>query len=354
MGHDIETRATAVGKIQSGKTIREVSKNMDIPYRTVQNWWARSKLCKSLQNKPRSGRPKVLSTRSKIIISKSIGKRRQSTRKLAKRLTGIGENCSKNTVHRYLRESLGVRSLKRQKIPKLSEKNVKDRYKFAKMAKKMTPQQWQNVIFSDESPYPLFWSPNKQVDRVWAYSPEDVEPSLTVKKSPGIQVWGAMSATGLSELYVMPQDFRLNAESYQNDILEGQLKPLLERKSQTGSITSRKLIENRLEVIFQHDGAPAHFARSTEDWLDRNIPKHWGKGIWPGNSPDLNPIENLWAILQEKLDSRPKRPENLAQLEAFLKQEWKNIPLETLQNLVHSMPARIEAVIRSKGSQIVN
>lgn len=354
MLHSLETRAEAVGMIKAGKTIKDVSKAMDIAYRTIQNWWARSKKGESLKTKQRCGRPKILSKRAKIIIAKSVGKRRQSTRKLAKRLTGKGDRCSKNTVHRYLKNSLGLKSFKRQKIPKLSEKNIKDRYQFAKMARKLTPDQWQNVIFSDESPFPLFWSPNKQVDRIWAKSPNMVEPSLTVKKSPGIQVWGAMSATGLSDLYVMPQNFRLNAESYKTDILEAQLKPILDRKAKTGVATSRKLVENRLDFVFQHDGAPAHFARSSETWLDENVPKHWGKGVWPGNSPDLNPIENLWAILKDKLDCQPTQPQNLVQLEAMLKDEWNKISPETLQNLIHSMPSRVEAVYKSRGYDIVN
>ena len=118
------------------------------------------------------------------------------------------------------------------------------------MARKLTPNQLQNVIFSDEFPFPLFWSPNKQVDRVWAKSPDLVEPSLTVKKSPLIQVWGAMSAKGLSELHVMPQSLRLNAESYQRDLLEAHLKPVLSRKSQTGDLTSRKLVENMSDFVF--------------------------------------------------------------------------------------------------------
>ena len=68
---------------------------------------------------------------------------------------------------------------------------------------------------------------------------------------------------------------------------------------------------------------------------------------WPAQSPDLNPLENLWAIV--KRDVQKKHPTNLVQLEKCVKASWKAIPAETIKNLVDSMPRRIQAVIAAKG-----
>jgi len=77
-----------------------------------------------------------------------------------------------------------------------------------------------------------------------------------------------------------------------------QLKLILSRKAKSLVVTSRKLVENKSDFLFQHDGAPIHFANSPEAWLKENVPNNWGKCVKPGNSPDLNRIENMLAIFQ--------------------------------------------------------
>jgi len=51
----------------------------------------------------------------------------------------------------------------------------------------------------------------------------------------------------------------------------------------------------RAEIIFQHDGAPAHFSRQTRTFLDAHYPDRWiglgGPIIWPARSPDLNVLD---------------------------------------------------------------
>jgi hypothetical protein len=56
--------------------------------------------------------------------------------------------------------------------------------------------------------------------------------------------------------------------------------------------------------VFQQDGARCHTSKSTDNWLEENLPKNvklLKKADWPASSPDLSPIETLWAILQDKV-----------------------------------------------------
>jgi len=72
---------------------------------------------------------------------------------------------------------------------------------------------------------------------------------------------------------------------------------------------------------------------------------------WPPNSPYLNPIENLWAILKNRITAR--KPWDIHQVKQMLTEEWVNLSYENvLRNLIHSMPDRVEAVIRAKGYPI--
>ena len=65
--------------------------------------------------------------------------------------------------------------------------------------------------------------------------------------------------------------------------------------------------------------------------------------VWPPQSPDLNPIEHVWDILEAKLECY-----NLREQEERIKEEWSIISANDVQNLISSMPRHITAVIKAK------
>ena len=71
---------------------------------------------------------------------------------------------------------------------------------------------------------------------------------------------------------------------------------------------------------------------------------------WPSNSPDLNPIENLWAIVKGNIERQMFK--NLSDLEKFMTEEWRNIPETVIINLAESMRRRCELIIENNGERI--
>ena len=96
--------------------------------------------------------------------------------------------------------------------------------------------------------------------------------------------------------------------------------------------------------IFQQDGAPAHTARSIKAWFDENdinvLP-------WCARSPDLNPIENLWAWMDRKLIK--SQLTSIEELKIEIERLWQEVPREFCMNLIESMPKRVRACFKAKG-----
>ncbi len=205
------------------------------------------------------------------------------------------------------------------------------RLTWAKEKKNWTVAQWSKVLFSDESKFCIsFVNKGPRVQRKGgeAHSPSCLTSSVKFLQS--VMIWGAMSSFGVGSLCFLKTNVTAPVYHY---ILEQFMLPYAD-----------KLFKDA-DFIFQQDLAPAHTAKSTKSWLNDH-----GVGVldWPANSPDLNPIENLWSIVKRKM--RNKRPKNADELKATVKETWASIPPQQCHKLITSMPCRIEAVIKEKGA----
>ena len=147
-----------------------------------------------------------------------------------------------------------------------------------------------------------------------------------------VMVWGGISHGVKTPLVVIQGN--LTAVRYRDQVLMPHVLPLV----------------NAHNLTFQHDNARPHVARVCRDFLNQNNVQvlDWPLD-WPQNSPDLNPIEHLWVALDRRVRKRVNVPNNVAQLQLALIQEWNNIPQRTIDNLVGSMVRRERAATAARG-----
>ncbi len=155
----------------------------------------------------------------------------------------------------------------------------------------------------------------------------------SVKFPQSVMVWVSMSSAGVGPLCFLRS--KVNTAVYQ-EVLEHFMLPAADQ------------LYGDADFIFQQDLAPAHSAKATSTWFkDHGIPVL----NWPANSPDLNPIENLWCIVKRKM--RYARPNNAEELKATIRATWALITPEQCHRLIDSMPRRIAAVIQAKGAPTI-
>jgi transposase len=99
---------------------------------------------------------------------------------------------------------------------------------------------------------------------------------------------------------------------------------------------------------FQQDGARCHTSKHAQNNLPENV-KLLEKEEWPPYSPDLSPIERLWAILQDKVVEEEAWTQE--QLIKCVEKWWWEIPQSTIQKLYDSMPRRLCKCIGAEGGR---
>lgn len=154
----------------------------------------------------------------------------------------------------------------------------------------------------------------------------------TVKHPTSVMIWSVICGKGMGRLYIVQGI--MNQVQYKN-VLEQRLLPQL-----------TEWFGPEENKTFMQDGAPCHTAKSIKIFLkDKNIPLL----DWPGNSPDLNPIENVWELLKKEV-AKENITNKVVLIESIIKHWNHNARLQEMaENCIKSMPKRVQAVIDAKG-----
>lgn len=318
---------------EGGKQTKEISEQLGVAKSTVRKWCARFRADpkKDLPEPlPHTGRRRKISKRAVNMLKRTLEQRpRVTARKLKEDNPELFGEVSIRTVSRRVKE-LGYNSEKPLRKPLITSRQKENRIKFAKKYSTWTEEDWLNVLWSDEATFTVTCNRGGRVYRRKESDPLDPRYlENTVKFPDSLMVWGCFSGKGLGSLVVLPKNIRVNKDIYL-ELLSDHLPDSFEK---TGA------------RVFQQDGAPCHTAKLITTWLNDCQVNFIND--WPGNSPDLNPIENLWSIVKRKLQGVDIS--SVPKLEAAIREAWSRIDPTLLHNLATSLPRRLQEVLKHKG-----
>lgn len=315
-----------------GLSYRQIANRLEISFSSVRNIVKKYLTTGSVLNKPRPGRPTKFNEREQRSIHRIVERDPTASAAMIAQEVATTSNTTfclqtvRNVIHKF-----NYYGRVQRRKPFISEVNRKKRLQFAKTYINEDLEFWKNVIFSDESKFNIFGSDGRKY--VWRkpnteFQARHVRP--TVKHGGGsVLVWGCMSWNGTGNLTYI--DNIMNAEKYV-DILRHNLKSSAEKLGISDT------------YIFQQDNDPKHTANKTKEWMLYNVRSQLKT---PPQSPDINPIEHLWYLLDQKV--KKNKISSKSTLKEALGEEWRKIGQEVTQNLVSSMPRRLQAIIDADG-----
>ena len=290
---------------------------------TVRKWKKRPVPASVSPPGPGRGRKRKLSQvfpsklKSYFLGQSKVGSRRLAP-KVAKR---FHVNISDRSIRRYVVRA-GLKWKRPVKKPFLTDAHRLKRRKFAKKYEGKTD--WDNWVFGDEKTF--FVKPPTTGERVR----EHQIPITEVVPHPiKCHCWLVISPKATFRPYLFTEN--MDAPLYRTILQDNLVRP-----------SQGRLPEN---WTFAQDRDPKHMASGTQEWLNEHVP-NWVQD-WPANSPDLNPIENLWSILANDVASR--HPTSLQTLKTAIEVACKGIPKGTIKKLFASMDKRLQECLQSDG-----
>jgi len=333
-----EQRIQIIHRRLNGDTFQTISDCFNINIKTVQAVVTKWNEHRTIQDKPKSGRPPKLDdrTRRRLVRMVQSGEVSTATQLAQVATTELDISISASYAQKMLHEE-GLKALHVIPKPLLTDAHKQQRLEFAQAHSHWTVENWKQVIFSDETLITAYAVNPYKI--VWTKHVEGLNPRLVVPAVQGggskIMVWGCISKYGFHDLALL--EGTVNADVYITT-LSNHLLPVI-----------RDYFQNE-ECIFQQDGASIHTAQATRDFI---ASQHIEVLEWPPHSPDLNIIEHAWHYLKTEIYKSPPATSraNLWNItENTMNTMWNEEITNKITRLYESLPNRIQAIIDAKGA----
>ncbi len=342
-------------------SIRAAAAKAHVSYGAARRWISRHSCTGAVKELPKTGPKRALSTagaeKAKELLLDGSWSGGNAVGRELHRLGLATRPLHASTVIRAARgaaasEGHVIVAYRGKPVKQLSASTVAKRLAFAKAHRKTN---WSTVVFSDRKKF-LFWYPGTKVKRVvWCI--QGTRPEAKVSHHPqAFNVYAALTPHGLTDVHVVAGTSKHTTTHTTKqgkparNITAGEYQRVL---SDTLLPQGCKLMGGALGSawVFQQDNDPTHKAAPQ---VVQAYNKAHGSSIsvlpnWPPSSPDLNPIENVWALVQAKVNK--KGLDSFEKFKEAVIQELRALSKGTISNLYGSMKRRIEAVITRGGGR---
>ena len=307
-----------------------ISRECKISYATAKRYLKKLKAALSLEDQPRSERPRKLTSRLRRQLAQIKSRHPKKaaafyTRYLSKK---NGAKVGVSTVKTALRQ-LGYRW---RLIPRrrLTSSQKASRLAFARAR---LHESWENRWYFDESYFNLYRHGNRYWVRVTTDDAMSLPKLSKAQEKVSVAIAVAIRHGKKSALAFLPKNWKAADLVHEFDTV---IYPSLNWSNRIGK-------EN--ELVIDSDGR--HFSA---DWIDYVAQKRLRPlRPWPANSPDFNVAENVLGWLKAKVEDMEPRDEQSLR-EAILK-AWDNFPVSMTETLVESMPHRLQSAIALNGGR---
>jgi transposase len=307
--------------------ISDIAKEVRCARQTVRTWLDRYEKTGDVQDLEGRGRNRITTEREDMMIGNLMEKdSERSAADVSSMMQAKGVTISPPSVRRRLHEQ-GWNYRRPLTKPLLKEDHRRRRILWAKQ---MKDQDWEKVIFTDESTFQLYSNPRKK----WTHHRLGIQ-FRSVKYPPKVHVYGCFSSAGFGKLICFTEN--LNAARLIT-LYKKSLLPSAETFFGPGN----------QDWILQEDNDPKHTSKMAAKWRREN---GINRMVWPAQSPDLNPIENVWAVM--KLNVRKEKPTTVKALVRAIRREWEGLSEEYAQALISSMSRRVKGVIEANGDHLM-
>lgn len=241
--------------------------------------------------------------------------------------------CSLRTIRRRLNENGYFHHIPAEN-ESLSAQHKEQRMAFA-LQHLGWNDEWMVTIFSDEKVFST--NENGRVTLWRMKGTRYANENVRFRQQSGritLGFWGCMSSHGPGQLVRTTP--HMNSEEY-IQILSNMMLPYID-----------ETFPGVPYVNFIQDNSGVHRARVVQNWLAAQ--PNLRTLDWPAKSPDMNVIENLWGIIVQQWDPQVQRTREALAQHVF--DQWEDLRArpELFQNLVASMPQRLNAVVENQGS----